>query len=692
MNQTSIYLEKRGKVLAGVAPKLLSISAFAATADRNFHGLGYAMSPSLLGALSALPESEALRLYDDIGATLRRLVGAHVQWAPMYPNFPRQVMEAPDLELYLNAMTHYWVAAVGDILSVPARWLPQYEKERRAKLPAEDVALKIIALGDEAGFGAIFTDLAGANIAPSDADKEILRWFAASGRELRLPPSIPQKETLAVLVGAYLRIGRGDELLPHLRTATDVLRAAAALSGGDVSLATSTKLRRFGRPERRLLLAAIEGVPFATEDMLRRPEMFKRLARELRPGDYAERFPKAAAAFKVVLDGAPFETFGGRVEKALAERDTKAAVTVLQGRPGDFARRLDHVVRGATPGAAKRAVSAFLSVADDVSTPVLLQAFAHFLDRDTPADWRAFFPKGSLAKVHVGTPLAPLDANLAGEVAFGIREALVRRFSKLPALGPSWVDPALETQYIPFGRRSASRSLRTAGRGSRFAIAADTVRLFAWWKDGDSRTDIDLSAAFLDSDFRLAGTVSYYNLREVGGHHSGDITSAPQGACEFVDLDLARLSGRTPYVAMVVTCFTGQKFATLPCFVGWMGRSKPQSGEVFDPRTVADRFDLASEATVSVPLLLDIEARQVVWADLAMGRGGLFDNVHRRQGGISAAARAVARMRRPTFRDLFEMHVEARGRSVDRDKAKTVFGLREGITPFDEEVLRSYLG
>ena len=68
-------------------------------------------------------------------------------------------------------------------------------------------------------------------------------------------------------------------LLPYLKTSTDVLRVAVVMSGGDVSLAANTKFRRFKRPERRFILDALEAIPTSacTEDMMRRPEVWKRL-------------------------------------------------------------------------------------------------------------------------------------------------------------------------------------------------------------------------------------------------------------------------------------------------------------------------------------------------------------------------------------------------------------------------------
>src|SRR4029079_11205406 len=122
----------------------------------------------------------------------------------------------------------------------------------------------------EADFGAVFTHLVGANASLSDADKDVVRWFVDNRHAAvpRLLPSvIPQKENLALLIGALLAHEVPGYLLSYLKTATDVLRVAVVMSGGDVSLATPTRFRRFKRPERRFLLGALEAIPSATEDM-----------------------------------------------------------------------------------------------------------------------------------------------------------------------------------------------------------------------------------------------------------------------------------------------------------------------------------------------------------------------------------------------------------------------------------------
>ena len=210
--------------------------------------------------------------------------------------------------------------AAADVLRAPLRWLLEYEVEDREPLPEEEVTLTVIDRGSEADFWKVFTRLVGANGSLSESDKAIIQWFVDNESQkipLFLPPAIPQKENLTFLVGSLLRHELPTYLFPYLKTATDVLRVAVVLSGGDVSLAKPGKFRRFKRTERRFFLEALEAIPAVTEDMLRRPEVWKRLGRELRPGDYAQRYPKTLKAFDVVRNGEAFATFNGKVEAGL---------------------------------------------------------------------------------------------------------------------------------------------------------------------------------------------------------------------------------------------------------------------------------------------------------------------------------------------------------------------------------------
>jgi hypothetical protein len=484
-------------------------------------------------------------------------------------------------------------------------------------------------LGSKDDFERIFTGLIEANSSLSERDKAIVGWFVDNYGDdlLRLMPAeIPQKENLALLAGLLLKRSEPTFLLPQLKTATDVLRVAAVMSGGKVSLAAPTKFRKFSRRERRFFLRALEACNEITEDMLRWKGYWVRLGEILHPSEYKDRFPKVHEAFDVLHNDKPFATFNAKVEAGLVGKDFASTIELLSQRPGIFARRLDHLLR---LGGGVEAVDSFLLVADRVATPVLLQVFHHFKTRAEERSLRAFFPKGNVAKVQVQEiALSPLSEDLTSRVARGIREILVRRFASLPSLGKVRVDESLKSYLVPFAMRSASKSLRTIARGSRIDLPeANTIRFFLWWKNGEHRTDIDLSALFFSTGWSRLGHVSYFNLREhaLGCYHSGDVVDAPDGACEFIDLDRKLMLAKgIRYAVMCLNSFTSQPYCDLPeCFAGWMARVKPQSGEVFEARTVQDKIDVSSDTTVSLPVIIDLAESQVIWADVALRSAGV---------------------------------------------------------------------
>jgi stress response protein SCP2 len=321
------------------------------------------------------------------------------------------------------------------------------------------------------------------------------------------------------------------------------------------------------------------------------------------------------------------------------------------------------------------------------------------------------FPKGNVAKVtSLETKLPQLPGSICRQIVVAIESALVERFSALPKLGKVYIDPALKDVLVPFSQRSASKTLRTLVRGSKLAFGneKDTVRFFIWWKDiskgkvddyyDSGRVDLDLSAVGYDANWNHKGHIAYYNLRENFAVHSGDITSAPKGASEFIDLDIPRaIKSGLRYVVMTVHGYTEQNFSDLPeCFAGFMLREKAQSGEVYDPRTIVDRADLTSGNRDCVPLIIDLVERKVIWCDAAMSAEprnsygyGRQHNVASTRGGIELLGKAFTSIKKPTLFDLLSLHAEARGTLVtDEKKADVVFSVKAG-TPFELDRIAS---
>jgi hypothetical protein len=677
--QNAIYVPRRSRVLlpdgAGATP--LNVLA---SLQKNLESLGFLLGEDVVDRLKLMSPVQVDAFYQRLVKDLRTLVGAHRKFEPFYPNFPHQVMELSEAALYFNAILYYWTGR-----------RPEFEKADRPE-PDEKPKYRIIRLGTREDFEGIFTLLAKSKSPFSPQDREDAAWFVAQYRDgvkRLLPDLIPCKENLAVLGAELVRhVPDADAVLgPHVKTATDVLRLAVAMSGGDVSLKTACKFGKFRRRERALLLSWVERAPNRTEDMLRWKPRWVRLGERLHPGEYASKFPQTAAAFDVLRNGRPFQTFNGRVEAALSKADTAAVLDLLDARPGELARRLDHLARTAADPTA--VVGRFAGRAGKVSTPVLLQVMTHFRKRPGPGELRAFFPKGQLGNLFATTePLPELPAEVAEGFAAICEQTLLARFAELPPLGKCYLDPRLKDYLVPFSQRSASKSLRTLVRGSRLPLPdCSTLRFFVWWKNGRSRVDIDLSAAMYDADYQYVDTLAYYNLKTFGAHHSGDITDAPKGAAEFIDVDIARcLEKKVRHVVMVLNSFTEQPYCDLPeCFAGWMGRSEPASGEVFEPKTVVDKVDVAADTRICLPAVFDLVGREVVWADIALAKHPRFaNNVHNNLSGVSLMLRAVTQLRKTDLHTLFGLHARARGEQVDDpDRADAVFAVDRGLTPFD---------
>jgi hypothetical protein len=193
---------------------------------------------------------------------------------------------------------------------------------------------------------------------------------------------------------------------------------------------------------------------------------------------------------------------------------------------------------------------------------------------------------------------------------------------------------------------------------------------------------------FLNSHYETKYQVSYTSLRErdVDAVHCGDITSAPDGASEFIDFSIkaCRRYG-IRYVMMSVFSFTQQPYCDLPdCFAGVMARQKPDSGEIYDPKTVDNKMDLTADTKICIPMIIDVEQRRAIWTDLALAKyPGTRNNLHTNMSNLQLTAQAMTSLKKPNLYDLFRMHVDARGEFVDnKEEADVVFSVDEGITPF----------
>jgi len=674
------------------------IATFVSGLQSNGFAIDATHLARLVGAVNTDREI-ASTIMADVMSAVKNLKGVK-NFIPFYPNFPTQVMNLDESELVFNAIIHYQSFTEVDATNDPTKiWFPSYVKEVRPKFN-EPVSYAVLTVQNDTVLGEIADTILRQNTSPSIQDKSDLELIFDNGFTA-LPDSIPNKEMMALAVNTC--VTRGIEIPVTLaKTATDVLRIAVALSEGDISLATASAFRHFKRSQRKMFLNMLEKVGTIEEDMLRHKNLWIRLGEVLHPGEFSAKFPKAFAAFNKLRNGIKIETFNSKIEEYLKAGDYNQAKNLLITRPGDFARRFDHLIRITPEYFQAGIVDSFISVADRVSTTVLLQLKMAIASRDE--NTRYAFPKGNVQRVMSIRNTRPEVSDLIHfKVDHKISTVLRNRFAKLSPLGNVFIDPALLKINLPLGQRSTNKASKTVPRGSRISYGTDkdTLRFFIWWKEQEnSRCDLDLSAVGLDDNFNEISTLSYYNLRGSYGCHSGDVTSAPNGASEFIDINQpqARRNG-IRYIVVTVHSYTGQGFDGLDeCFGGVMLRDKPASGEVYEPRSVEHKFDLVSKQTNGIPFIIDLEAREIIWCDMPILTGQVLShsagqNADNTMNHIQHVVKAITSTSQPTLGDLLILHAQARGKIVsDRSRADTEFSIQKGTHYEMDSIAANFLG
>jgi len=614
------------------------------------------------------------KLYYTFIPIMQESIGGDVIHKPMYVNFPQSVIDMDDSEWIINAIVHY--CSCGEIL-------PQYEHKMRKSGLEPNVKYKVVDLISCDQLQAKFKQLASSDDSLTNFDKKAIQ-FALESKFYNFDGlDIPFAETRCMFLAHYLENFDEQNFNKTLNNMTDILRVCTYLSGGDVSLAKNTKFINFRRPLRRFLTKSLE-IFWDDETAHRHKNKWVKLLHSLHVGDYSEKVWLNAQKLR---ENIKIETFNSLVEEHIKNKKYFNAIDLLKQRPSEFARRLDHLMREMQSIAPERVypiVEEFKEVISKVPSKILIQVYGHF-------DTRELQQKLVMSKSPIGNPVVIPQKGIIEDCSIKdllslISSELINRFKKLPELGKVWVSPDLKNCPVPSGMRSVSDGLVTVPRGTQFNISDDnTLRFFLYWV-GD-RVDIDLSCVFYDEEFNDVGSVSYRCIRNdmFGCYHSGDITSAPEGASEFIDIDIKKASLNSRYVVMNVLSYSMQNFIELEkCFCGWMSRSKPNSNEIYEPKTVKHKIDLINKTKQISPAIFDLKERKVIFADMSLKTPhSMPNNVESNAAGIKDILFGALNPPKMSLHRLFTLHAYSRGVKVsNKEDADITFGLEDcNITP-----------
>ncbi|MBI4944618.1 MAG: TerD family protein [Actinobacteria bacterium] len=602
--------------------------------DAALLDVGFSASREFLDHLGGLEPGPAMDLAVTVVSAVRELVGDHVRHNAYFIGFPHDVPDTVEFWLErlraavlagggtaTDAQLRTALAAGGiDLLDLPAYGAYQHTYDEL--LAAHDALVTtagdrvtLLHLGDplEVEASRLYLALAGSTTPLGEPDLALLGELAVACLDGPQPDQVPVRENRAVLNGIRLVL---DRPLVATDTTTDVLRVACQVSGGDVSLATPTRFRGFRRAERRILLAALDEVvgasPGKLADVARHAERWKRLGERLHPHEYG-RWPHAQQVFAVARGERRVPGLAGRAETAVRSGAVGQAASVLSAAPGLLLRSADRLLRLASRAERAEVVDAVTGALGSASGRVLLGLREHVDNRLLPAPARVYVGRSRRAWVEPDRRPA-LPADLVADLSARLDAEIAARLA--PSSRPLLVDPDVLDVALPLSGKASGAGFGVLPRGSRAIVRGDVLCFFMYWRQTSRRTDYDLSVLLLDEQFHAAGQVSWTNYRHDGVVHSGDITSAPDGATEFIDVPLDLVAR---VVVPQVNIYAGESFEDVAeSLFGYQTRTRDQGGPPFDARTVRMTSQLRGAGRVALPMAFvnGENGWQAVWLHL----------------------------------------------------------------------------
>ncbi len=580
--------------------------------------LGYNLNKETIQFLCTCDDDQLKSIHQDYIPLMKSMVG-DVCHKPLYLDFPAYVMEEEPAILFINSLLHYWTEG---------KWRPTTDKVVITAEAEFSNNITLTHIHESEVPAQVVSFLESKESIPKNVANII--EFAIESKDgllrdvLTKTPDVTHKEILSILTGGILkkkdiplRIKQGV-WAKYIHSSTDILRAITYISGGDVSLAENTKFKSLPRQQRRFVLSFLE-VVIKEEDIKRHKNKWVRLLHGLH---YNENnvYPNIHAVAKKIQNNKNIVTIQTKINEYIKSNDSVAAAKLLVKRPGEFARSLDKLIRMSTPTEAEYIIDAFSSIVEKISNRVLFQLLGYYNNRNS-GDNRVIFPKGTLTPYKLD-PLEPMQLN---QLSLIRRVISIQLFKNIKAIHPKdfgkvYIDYNLSNIPIPFDMRAASPGKITFPKGSRLPININTstIRFFIYWVG----QDIDLSVRMFSDNFDVLADAAYYTVAsntrsKYGYYHSGDIVDAPNGASEFIDIDIEKsIANGVRYLASSVYVYSGPDFKDHKnCFFGWMERSAPNSNDAYEPQTVFNKIDLVSPTIMSIPVIFDLKTMQAIWVD-----------------------------------------------------------------------------
>lgn len=670
----TLYLDIKKENIDMASEITTAAYAFAERLKEN----GFCMTEELLHALIAVPEGKLA----DIVITIKDVMGVDLNWAPLVKGWNVPTGESRE-EHFVTWMANMLQGQLkiqsttlpcGHLIPEGIFPLERYNgcpfcgkpfKTTNYVFTGQGSKLKELRLLDTSDMESLFHSLL-TSATPLDATQRDSLSLLLETFRVPEDTDITMKETQMVVIRHWLANGEADRAMDYFHTSTDILRYLWYEKTGYVQIIQPSVLianaRRLGshmnvvcddrdayeenmrghlrlkydRKMCRTVSGWLNALPLSAvkmaEDMNAKRGMWVRFMRALRLAEYAQRkqYKKLAAMMDVFYNHS-YTTWQGSVDRATKEHLTDQLLSLLQARPGAFARCLFATMLRL---GSKRTLKAFDEVSDQLPARLLVSlgnAAERYFD---PSSVRSISTITGLRKTIPHNRLLQLYSQeererMIDEVDHLYRNSMARRFRLQPTESKTiYIDPLLFNIPMSVGDRSCTvQDTSHALMGTRFHVEGDAVRLFLQWGKGLHAQPLDMDLSCRVSYEDRYEECAYYNLTCTGAKHSGDIRCIPEmvGTAEYVELSLPELGAAgAKYVTFTSHAYScGSLIPNL--VVGWMNSAykmelSEKDGVAYDPSCVQHMVKIVddNQSKGLVFGVLDVAARDIIWLEIPL--------------------------------------------------------------------------
>ncbi|WP_335970570.1 TerD family protein [Fusobacterium polymorphum] len=685
--------------------EILSIEELA-TLIKKFEGYGYIFSKELAIAIS---KEERNVIIDKLKAVIKVIEDfkSDKNYTVFYKNFPDEVINMSEIDLYINQILHYWIG-----------YLPSNSENiiKEDVEPSKLVKARKLNLIDDEMIEKLFIDLLSSNVTLSEQylDDVCILTNNKSIKELeKYMEYIQMKETLTV-VSSYI-LKKEGVLIGNFKTTTDILRLIAKISGDELNN-KHIHFAYFSRTELSQLMTKLENLQNPMPDIKRYSKpwhtFFKLYAKKIN----FHKYPKVRNAVDMLFGDISYMTERGKINEkikrlpTMSEEELDNFVKEYIVFYGDYVREILSLLNKANENQYEKLLIGLENCVTKVNTRILFQLYDRIInlkakDKTVP---RLVNSKGKWRRLKESISLSD---ELLNRVLQIVEDGIKRQLKEKENLGKVYIDEDYKNIMLTTSEKDSNVSLRPMTRGSRikFNPKAEVLRFFVAWKNLDektlkelntayskldektlkeltpmySRVDVDLSALTFNENLEFNDVVAYYNQKKSGFAFSGDITNAPEGALEYIDVfDLERLKKKgNRYILMQIRSYNGYTFEEInSVYAGVMELTSIEAKEKKNMYSTAitEGFQIVSSERTTNTILVDLKNYEYIWLDMNMDsyKLDIFQNAlnYEEIPYLNDMLRYFSRKQYVTMYDLLKLNADVRGvLTKDKKEADVIF-------------------